>query len=168
MKINGRVFSLAPTLWDDINTDLILPGAYLREPEPLGPFAFANVYGNFAELLAGSTILVAGSNFGCGSSREQAPRALISCGITLVLAASFGFIFRRNAINLGLPAVIWPALAEPSVVKTGDRIEVDLVAGEVRSGGARVGHAEPLPPSLREIIAAGSLIRLLEHGEQAR
>ncbi len=168
MKVTGRAFSLFPTLWDDVNTDLIIPGAYLREPDPLGPFAFANVYDDFAESLSDGTILVAGANFGCGSSREQAPRALISCGIKLVLAASFGFIFRRNAINLGLPAVVWPDLADPGVVSTGEEIEVDLHNGAVKSDGKAMGNADGLPPSLRRIITAGSLIRLLEQADRTR
>jgi 3-isopropylmalate/(R)-2-methylmalate dehydratase small subunit len=111
----------------------------------------------FAERVQPGDIVVAGSNFGCGSSREHAPLALKGAGVSCVVAASFARIFYRNAINIGLPILECPEAVE--VTETGHTLEVDLEQGTVRNMDAgRTFQAEPYPPFLVAIIDAGGLI----------
>ena len=159
MKLSGRVYQLPEELRDHVNTDVILASSFLRLPEAeLGAYAFHNVLPDFSTQLQGATVLVADRNFGCGSSREQAPKALISAGVQLVIAASFGFIFHRNAVNLGLATLVMPDDQQRQSLQ--GQIEVDLAQGKVQSGeGALQGNA--LADSTLQILHAGGLLPLL-------
>ncbi len=151
-KIKGRVFVLG----DDVDTDQILPGYAMAEPfEQLGTYAMAGAPGlDFAKRVQKGDILVAGRNFGCGSSREQAPHALKMAGVSLVVAKSFARIFRRNAINIGLPVY---AADLSDQLKDGDIIEADLVLGEVRLPAGMV-KAVPMSENVLKTLEYGGLI----------
>lgn len=151
-KIKGRVFVLG----DDVDTDQILPGYAMAEPfEQLGKYAMAGAPGlDFAKRVQEGDILVAGRNFGCGSSREQAPIALKMAGVSLVVAKSFARIFRRNAINIGLP-VYAADLADQ--LKDGDIIEADLVHGDVKLPDGLV-KAVPMSENVLKTLEYGGLI----------
>ncbi len=163
MTIAGRVLRLPPALWNDVNTDVILAGAHLRVPEEeLGRHAFEGVLPDFPELVSGRPILAAGKNFGCGSSREQAPKAILGCGVRLIVAESFGGIFFRNALNLGLALlkVVDPATLD--LLQTDVPITVDVERGEIEiDGGASSLLAKPLSKHLLKIVHAGGLLPLL-------
>lgn len=127
-----QVYSGPVTLvGDNIDTDQIFPGRYLEltDPKEIGALCLCGVDETLAGRFPQGGILVAGRNFGCGSSREHAPIALLNMGAAAVLADSFARIFYRNAINLGLPAVTCPGLHDK--VAPGDRVTVDLEAGTV-------------------------------------
>jgi 3-isopropylmalate/(R)-2-methylmalate dehydratase small subunit len=158
--LRGRVRAV---LGDDIDTDLIYPGRYLNitDREKTAEHLFELVYPDLRPALQPGEFLVAGKNFGCGSSREQAAAALKFAGVGAVLAASFARIFYRNAINLGLPAVVAPrALGECAA---GDELELDLVAGEIRNLTRQSAvPAAPLDPRAVELLAEGGLIGYLK------
>jgi methanogen homoaconitase small subunit len=150
MKLKGKVWKYG----DNVDTDVIIPGKYLRTKDfkTFGEHAMEGLDPSFRP--AAGDIIVAGKNFGCGSSREQAPLALKYAGISCVIARSFARIFFRNAINVGLPIVeadIYDA------VQKGDAIEVDLDAGKVIAGG-REFNSTKLPDFLQDILSAGGLV----------
>ena len=150
MLIRGKVWKYG----DDVNTDLILPGKYLRTTD-FNVFAQHAMEGIGAEFSPNEgDIIVAGKNFGCGSSREQAALALKYAKIGCVVAKSFARIFFRNAINVGLPIIEADALDS---VAAGDEIEVDLSSGLVRTH-SRVIQGEELPKFLQEILEDGGLV----------
>jgi 3-isopropylmalate/(R)-2-methylmalate dehydratase small subunit len=128
LRIKGRVAAVLP---DNIDTDIIYPGRYLnitdREETPEHLFELA--YPEIREKLHAGDLIVAGRNFGCGSSREQAAAAIKFAGVGAVIAASFARIFYRNAINLGLPLTIAPAAT--GRIQPGDELEIDLAAGQI-------------------------------------
>ena len=139
---------------DDIDTDVIIPGKYLRTKDARlwAEHALEGCDLDFARLVEPGDVIVAGRNFGCGSSREQAARALKGAGVAAVVARSFARIFYRNAINVGL------ALIEADVVcQKGDMVEVDLAEGLVRVEG-RVYQGTRLPDFLRAILDDGGLV----------
>jgi len=139
---------------DDIDTDVIIPGKYLRTKDARlwAEHAMEGCDMDFARLVEPGDVIVAGRNFGCGSSREQAARALKGAGVAAVVARSFARIFYRNAINVGL------ALIEADVVcQKGDMVEVDLAEGLVRVQG-RVYRGTRLPDFLRAILDDGGLV----------
>lgn len=142
---------------DGIDTDALAPGAYMKGTiEQLAPHCLEAVDPGFAAAVRPGDILVAGENLGIGSSREQAVLALRHLGIRLVLARSFGRIFYRNALNLGLPAL---ACAELDVVRAGDRLRVDMVGGVVEHlATGRTHRCEPIPPHLLAMIEDGGLL----------
>lgn len=150
--IKGRVIVLG----DDVDTDQILPGYAMAEPmEQLGKFAMAGLAGlDFQSVFQPGDIIVAGRNFGCGSSREQAPIALKQVGVSLVIAKGFARIFRRNSINIGMP--VWVADVVDSL-KTGDVIEVDLEQGTVAMADG-VKQFAPLSETVRKTLEYGGLI----------
>ena len=151
--IKGKVIVLS----DDIDTDQILPGYAMAEPyDMLGTFAMAGLAEmNFKEVYEPGSIIVAGRNFGCGSSREQAPTALHQLGVGLIIAQGFARIFRRNSINIGLP--VWVADLKDKV-KTGDEIEVDLETGKVVVNGSEEYDFEPMAENVRKTLEYGGLI----------
>ncbi len=153
-KLTGHVRKFG----DDISTDHIIAGRYLTSSDPkvLGEHAMENVDPQFVKTVRPGDILVAGTNFGCGSSREQAPIALKAVGISCVIANTFARIFFRNSINIGFPAVECPGLHEKA--KEGDRITLDLEAGHVILPSGETVRFEPLPPNLLEILRAGGLV----------
>lgn len=141
---------------DNVDTDQILPGYAMAEDfSGLGRYAMAgSSLPEFAAQVKQGDILVAGKNFGCGSSREQAPVALKAAGVSLIIAASFARIFRRNAINIGLPVLV---CSLGDVVTTGELIEADLASGMVKAG-ERTIPAQALSATVLQTIAAGGLI----------
>ncbi len=150
----GRVWKYG----DDINTDVIFPGRYtykMMEPAEMAKHAMEDLDPDFAKNVKPGDVIVAGKNFGCGSSREQAAACLKVAGVQAVVAKSFARIYFRNAINLGL-AVLQCAEAADAL-KTGDEVEIDFAGGKIISGD-RVFEFFPLPESVLGIIEAGGLI----------
>ncbi len=147
---------------DDVNTDVILPGKYLPliDPNELGQHAMEGLDQGFTKKAKGGVIVVAGKNFGCGSSREQAPIALKYAGVKCVVAESFARIFYRNAINIGLPVIECQNAADK--IERGDLLTVDLEAGTVKneSKGTTL-QATKLPSFILEILSDGGLIENL-------
>jgi 3-isopropylmalate/(R)-2-methylmalate dehydratase small subunit len=141
---------------DNVDTDAIIPGRFLTiyDPEELARHAFEGIRDEFSREVRAGDIVVAGRNFGCGSSREHAPLALKGAGIRMVIAESFARIFYRNAINVGLlPLVCHGADAIPD----GSQVEVDLVRGLLRwTGGELI--IDPVPGFLRAVADAGGLV----------
>lgn len=149
-KISGRVWKFK----DNIDTDVIIPGKYLRTTD-MSVFAshvMEGIYPDFAHKVKKGDIIVAGKNFGCGSSREQAPLALKHAGVACIVAESFARIFFRNAINVGLPII--EAKVE---CHEGDIIEIDLENGFVKTKAMSYTGTK-LPGFLREILADGGLV----------
>jgi 3-isopropylmalate/(R)-2-methylmalate dehydratase small subunit len=166
LKLIGRIRAV---LADDVDTDVIYPGRYLNitDREKTPEHLFELVYPEIRDRLQAGGFLVAGKNFGCGSSREQAAAALKFAGTGAVIAASFARIFFRNAINLGLPAIVSPEAA--GRCSAGDELEIDLVAGEIRdlTTGESL-RAAPLDPRAVQLLDAGGLIPYLKrkHSEE--
>ncbi len=158
-RLRGRVWRFG----DDVDTDQIIPARYAiysLDEARLGEHAMEGVPGvgpGWAQRVSRGDVIVAGSNFGCGSSREIAPIAIRGAGIACVVAASFARIFFRNAINLGYPIVQSPAAA--AAVQEGDEVEVDLEAGVVRDLTTGREHpAEPFPRFMTELMRTGGLV----------
>jgi 3-isopropylmalate/(R)-2-methylmalate dehydratase small subunit len=160
LKIRGRVRAV---LGDNIDTDLIYPGRYLNitDRDKTAEHLFELAYPEIRTELQAGEFIVAGKNFGCGSSREQAAAALKFAGAGAVVAASFARIFFRNAINLGLPAVVSPEAG--AGCHAGDELEIDLVLGEIHNlTQGRIYPSAPLDPRAAELLAAGGLIPYLK------
>lgn len=150
----GKVFKYG----DDINTDVIFPGKYtytIDNPNEMAKHAMEDLDPSFVDRVEGGDVVVAGKNFGMGSSREQAVTCLVYSGISSVIAKSFARIFFRNAINNGLPAIIHPEAV--NYIKEDDRVEVDLKNGLIKTLKKEFSF-EPYPDKLLEILEAGSLI----------
>jgi 3-isopropylmalate/(R)-2-methylmalate dehydratase small subunit len=143
----------------DVDTDVIIPARYLNSSDPaeLAKHCMEDIDAGFASLVRPGDMIVAGENFGCGSSREHAPIAIRAAGVSVVIAASFARIFYRNAINTGLPIMESPEAA--AAISDGDRVEVDADTGTITdlTTGA-VFSAQPFPPFVRSIIEKGGLI----------
>lgn len=145
---------------DNINTDEIVPAVYLvtTDIKELGKHCMEGIDSSFSGKVQKGDIIVAGKNFGCGSSREHAPLAIKGCGISLVIAESFARIFYRNSINVGLPIFISEEIYKN--VNPHDNLEADLSKGEVRNVSRdKIFHIEAFPPLLEEIIKAGGLMK---------
>jgi len=154
--MRGRVWKFG----DNIDTDIIIPARYLSltDPAALGQHCMEPLVPDFAARVEKGDIIVAGTNFGCGSSREHAPLAIGALGVPVVIARSFARIFYRNAFNKGL------ALLEADVydlVSDGDIVEADLSSGLIRAGGKEL-LAKPIPPFMLELIREGGLINHLK------
>jgi 3-isopropylmalate/(R)-2-methylmalate dehydratase small subunit len=158
--ITGKVFKVG----DDIDTDQIYPGRYLylTSPEEIASHAMEDIIPDFSEKIKGEDwIIVAGQNFGCGSSREHAPRAILCAGIKAVVAESFGRIFYRNAINVGLPIVKCLGIIEK--IQQGDLIQVNLKEGLIILNVSRETLSiEKFPFQLLSILKNGGLIPYLK------
>jgi 3-isopropylmalate/(R)-2-methylmalate dehydratase small subunit len=158
MKIKGKVIKFG----NNIDTDVILPGKYLIlvDPYELAKHALESLDPAFPEKAKKGVILVGGKNFGCGSSREQAPLALKYTGVKCVLAESFARIFFRNAINIGLPVIECKGISD--AVETGDELSVDFEAGKIENiSRGKSFQANKLPPFILEILSDGGLIENL-------
>jgi 3-isopropylmalate/(R)-2-methylmalate dehydratase small subunit len=157
--ITGKVIKFG----DNIDTDVILPGPYLvhTDPNELAKHAMEGLDPNFPEKASGGVIVVGTKNFGCGSSREQAPIALKYSGVKCVLAESFARIFYRNAITIGLPVLVCTGVSDK--IKEGDMLTVDLQTGKVedKTSGS-VMQATMLPEFIMEILENGGLISHLK------
>lgn len=148
---------------DDIDTDALAPGAYMKRPlTQLAAHCLEAVDPDFAIRVAKGDIVVAGRNFGMGSSREQAAEALRHLGVAAVLAESFAGIFYRNALNLGLPALVFEP-GERAKIEAGQRLSVDPPTGwvDILETGD-VAYCEEIPPNLWEMLQAGGLVPHLE------
>ncbi|RJS76089.1 3-isopropylmalate dehydratase small subunit [Candidatus Bathyarchaeota archaeon] len=162
MQTGGRAWKFG----DDINTDYIIAGKYklsITDLDELSKHTMEAIMPDFAEKVQKGDFVVAGRNFGCGSSREQAPLVLKRLGVAAVIAKSFARIFYRNAINIGLPAV---ECADTDEIDTGDLLEVDLTRGTVKNISKRkVYMIKPLPPELWKILSEGGLVNYVKkHG----
>ena len=164
MKAKGKAFKYG----DNVDTDVIIPARYLNTPDAseLAGHCMEDIDGSFTARVQPGDILVAGRNFGCGSSREHAPLAIKESGIACVIAESFARIFYRNALNIALPILECPAAA--AAVKAGDALEVDFDTGViVDATSGETFRAEPFPPFMQELIAAGGLAAFLrKRGER--
>jgi 3-isopropylmalate/(R)-2-methylmalate dehydratase small subunit len=156
--IKGKTFIFGA----NIDTDQIYPGRYLEltDPEDVGKHAMEGADPNFLKEFKTGDVIVASTNFGCGSSREQAAVALKAIGVGAVLADSFARIFYRNAINLGMPLLVCPKIHD--LVKKGDSLRVNLVTGEVvnESTGAKA-QAQPLSDYVMKILESGGIKELI-------
>ncbi len=150
---------------DNVDTDVIIPARYLNtaDPKELAVHCMEDIDPDFLTKVKPGDIMVAGRNFGCGSSREHAPLAIKTAGISCVVAKSFARIFYRNAINIGLPIIVCDG-----EFGSGDTLSVDLTAGtlENQTTGTRYTFP-PFPPFLQKIIAAGGLMNAMAEGEIA-
>ena len=146
---------------DHVDTDVIIPARYLTSSDPneLASHCMEDIDAEFIGKVKAGDIMVAGRNFGCGSSREHAPIAIKAAGVSCVIAASFARIFYRNALNIGLPIVECPEAAE--AIKAGNEVEVDTDGGAIRdlTTGQEFAFA-PLAGAAQDLIAAGGLVEL--------
>jgi 3-isopropylmalate/(R)-2-methylmalate dehydratase small subunit len=150
----GKVFKYG----DDVNTDVIFPGKYtytVTEPNELAKHALEDLDPGFAENVEKGDVIVAGKNFGCGSSREQAASCLKYAGVAAIVAESFARIYYRNAINFGLPAIVCPEASKG--LESGDEVEIDLSGGRIRAREKTFEFA-PFPEFIMEIMRDGGLI----------
>ncbi len=152
----------------DVNTDEIIPARYLTTSDPklLASYCMEDARPGFAKTVARGDIIVAGGNFGCGSSREHAPIAIKAAGVSCVIAESFARIFFRNAINIGLPIIECPGIA--AKVKEGDRLTVDLTEGAVILPSGERLAVPPFPPFMEGIVREGGWMAFLSKHHAGR
>ncbi|MDD5692338.1 MAG: 3-isopropylmalate dehydratase small subunit [Candidatus Omnitrophica bacterium] len=158
MIIRGKVHKFG----DDINTDDIIAAKYLvsTDAKELGRHCMETIDPKFSQAVSPGDIIVAGNNFGCGSSREHAPLAIKGSGISAVIAKNFAAIFFRNAINIGLPFLESPDVDK---INSGDIIEIDLAAGLIRNITQGQDYkTEAFPEFLRDIVEEGGLINYIK------
>ena len=153
------------TAWkfgNDIDTDIIIPGRYLiyTDEERLSKHCMEGLDDKFSEKCEKGDFIVAGTNFGCGSSREHAPIAIKGAGISAVIAESFARIFYRNATNVGVPLLEAPGIS--NLVKDGDKIEVYMNKGIIKAENGDEITFKKLPPFMLEILEKGGLIEYLK------
>lgn len=161
MKYTGTVIRYG----DNVDTDVIIPARYLNTSDrsELAAHCMEDLDPTFADRVQQGSILVAGENFGCGSSREHAPIAIQASGVSLVIAASFARIFYRNAVNIGLAIVECPSAA--AAIADGDTVEADLDAGIIRDlTTGECWQTAPFPPFIQTIIAHGGLMQAAHDG----
>lgn len=145
---------------DNIDTDVIIPARYLNnsDPEHLSAHCMEDIDPDFPKKVKPGYIIVAGKNFGCGSSREHAPLAIKSSGISLIIAKSFARIFYRNSINIGLPIVESEEIVEN--IEEGDQIQYNLNQGTITIVNKnKTFHIPPYPKEIQDIIKAGGLLK---------
>ena len=148
---------------DNIDTDVIIPARHLNTSDPaeLAAHCMEDIDATFAGRVRPGDIIVAGRNFGCGSSREHAPLAIKASGVACVIAESFARIFYRNALNIGLPILECPAAAR--AISADDEVSVNFETGEIADETTgRTFMAEPFPPFMLDLIAAGGLAAYLK------
>ena len=144
---------------DSVDTDVITPGRYMKLPvEEIAQHCLEAVSPGFSTRVKPCDAVVAGRNFGCGSSREQAPAALKQLGIAALIAESFAGIFFRNSLNLGLPALV---CKEAKSIRDGDSLSIDYDKSVIVTGGKQLAF-EPIPPHLLQMVRDGGLIPHLE------
>jgi 3-isopropylmalate/(R)-2-methylmalate dehydratase small subunit len=163
MILEGKVWRYG----DNVDTDVIIPARYLNtsKPEELAKHCMEDIDTSFVGNVKQGDIMVAGRNFGCGSSREHAPVAIKASGVPCVIADSFARIFYRNAINIGLPLI--ELGAEVAGIKNGDTVKVDLGSGIVENvTTGKKFTVQPLPGFIQDIAQAGGLINYVK-GEKA-
>lgn len=163
MEICGKVFKYG----DNVDTDVIIPARYLNtaDANELAKHCMEDIDATFVSKVTPGDIMVAGRNFGCGSSREHAPLAIKASGISCVIASTFARIFYRNAINIGLPIMECPEAVDS--IAAGDQLSVDLSSGtitDITSG--KTFKAEPFPTFMQDLIAAGGLAAYMRKAVQ--
>ena len=161
--IRGRVWKYG----DNVNTDVIFPGKYtytVNDPVEMPKYALEDLDPNFKKGVQPNDIIVAGTNWGCGSSREQAVTCLKQSGLGAIVAKSFARIYYRNCLNAALPALICPNAVD--AIRDGETIEIDIAAGEVHCDAGTFTF-QPIPAAVIKIFEAGGLIpytrQLLDH-----
>ncbi|MBP5179921.1 MAG: 3-isopropylmalate dehydratase small subunit [Clostridiales bacterium] len=164
MSVKGTVFKYG----NDVDTDVIIPARHLTSADPkhLAQHCMEDIDTSFVKNVKEGDIMVAGSNFGCGSSREHAPVAIKASGISLVIADSFARIFYRNAINVGLPILECPEAA--AAINAGDEVEADFDIGVIRDiTTGQSFTAKPFPEFIKKIIDAGGLVQYTKSKTEA-
>lgn len=161
MNTQGTVFKYP----DNVDTDVIIPARYLNtsDAQELAKHCMEDIDTEFVKKVQPGDIMVAGWNFGCGSSREHAPLVIKTCGTGCVIAKSFARIFYRNAINIGLPILECEAAADE--IEAGHQVSVDFNTGvitDVTTG--KTYQAQPFPPFIQNIISKGGLLASLKEG----
>lgn len=158
MLAKGKVFKYN----DNVDTDVIIPARYLNtaDAEELAGHCMEDIDADFVKLVTSGDLMVAGFNFGCGSSREHAPLVIKTCGISCVIAKSFARIFYRNAINIGLPILECPEAAEE--IGAGDTVSVNFDTGDITNHTTgKTYHSQPFPDFIQNIIEKGGLLASL-------
>lgn len=162
MEIKGKVFKYG----DNVDTDVIIPARHLNtwEPSELAKHCMEDIDDTFYNSVKQGDIMVAGKNFGCGSSREHAPIAIKATGISCVIASTFARIFYRNAFNIGLPILECEEAAED--IEKGDIVSINLSEGKIHNiTKNKIYNAEPLPEFMQEIIASNGLINYIKKSQ---
>ena len=159
MNTKGKAFKYP----DNVDTDVIIPARYLNtsDAKELSKHCMEDIDREYVEKVRPGDVMVAGWNFGCGSSREHAPLVIKTCGTGCVIAKSFARIFYRNAINIGLPILECPEAAD--AISAGDEVSVDFGTGvitDITTG--RIFKAQPFPEFIQNIISAGGLLKSLK------
>ena len=162
MIFNGKAIKYG----DNVDTDVIIPARYLNtiDKKELASHCMEDIDKNFVNKVEAGDIMIAGDNFGCGSSREHAPIAIKESGISLVIAKSFARIFYRNSINIGLAILECPEAAER--ISEGDKVEADLDKGIIynRTTGESF-ETKPFPEFIQKIITNGGLVESIRRGD---
>jgi len=164
MEVKGKVIKYG----DNVDTDVIIPARYLNTSDPaeLAKHCMEDLDKSFVDRVKPGDIMVAGKNFGCGSSREHAPIAIKASGISCVIAETFARIFYRNAINIGLPILECPEASRD--ISEGDEVSVDFATGKIYNITKNKSYtAMPFPEFMQEIIAADGLINYIRRSVKA-
>lgn len=162
MKVKGQTH-IYP---DNVDTDVIIPARYLNtsDPKELASHCMCDIDADFVKKVKQGDVMVAGWNFGCGSSREHAPIAIKESGISCVIAKSFARIFYRNAINIGLP--ILECESASNAIEAGDEIEIDFDNGMIYNLTKKEAYqAVPFPPFIQKIMKSNGLMNAIREGE---
>ena len=161
METKGHVFKYP----DNVDTDVIIPARYLNTPnaQELAQHCMEDIDADFVKKVQAGDVMVAGWNFGCGSSREHAPLVIKTCGTGCVIAKSFARIFYRNAINIGMPILECEQAAEE--INAGDEVSIDFDTGTISDlTTGKTYQAQPFPEFIQNIIAKGGLLASLKEG----
>ena len=161
MKTQGTVFKYP----DNVDTDVIIPARYLNtsNAQELAKHCMEDIDPNYVNQVTPGDVMVAGWNFGCGSSREHAPLVIKTCGTGCVIAKSFARIFYRNAINIGMPILECEAAADE--IQAGDQVSIDFDTGVISDlTTGKTYQAEPFPAFIQNIIQKGGLLASLKEG----
>ena len=159
MQASGRVFKFP----DNVDTDVIIPARYLNTTDAaeLSKHCMEDIDDTFVDNVNAGDIIVAGANFGCGSSREHAPLVIKTCGVSCVIAKSFSRIFYRNAINIGLPILECEQAADE--IEQGDEVEIDFDSGKIfNKTKDKEYSATPFPEFIQNIIKSGGLLNSIK------
>ena len=159
MQLKGKVWKFQ----DNVDTDVIIPAQYLNssDPKELASHCMEGIDAEFTKKILVGDIIVAGKNFGCGSSREHAPIAIKHSGISCVIAESFARIFYRNSINMGLP--IFESKEAAEKISEGDKLEVNAETGQIKNLSKNESYdAKPMPVFIRKIIELGGLMEYVK------
>lgn len=162
MNAKGKVIKYG----NNVDTDVIIPARYLNTSDPaeLAAHCMEDLDEKFTSRVQKGDVMVAGKNFGCGSSREHAPIAIKASGISCVIAETFARIFYRNSINIGLPIIECPEAAKD--IKEGDEVEIDFDKGSIRNLTTGKNYqGEPFPEFMQEIISADGLIQYIKNSK---